>query len=884
DLASTQRETIPVGSDLSKLQPLGDGTLLVLGGETSEHSAWIVDPVAKTADAIELAPTEPAQRWADVAIDANGRGVLIGSSHDPVFVHAVDASDPERGVVVATTTTQVPADTTVIASESGPRSVLAWAGETGLKLSLWSNETASLITPQPIEVAGVNRLLAFDDASGLLVLRQHDGGVSVLDANADFAALHSFAEMTGPVTLDGARELLTTIFQPPSPPESPSPPASQLRVVDLRDGAEIANRVVDLSTIGEIISIDRWGEPSALTVLGSAGVMEVSLHRAAAHHVKIVDHQDAEPIRFAVRLDGDNTAPSYSELPTLTTAEDNVLLIAAPGLYSGVVDEQGDRFVVLQKSGAAHGVVNVGVDGALSYTPNRDFYGHDSVSVTLHDGVSQSDPVELSITVLPVVDEPPEVVIQLDPVAESLPLGEPVGLIEVIGAGGLTHHVIEIDDPRFIIDEHQMILFIGGIDGQGLDYETEPQIPLTVTVTDSATGTELVSQATLTITDANDPITGIVPTVATVSENVVGDTIAELFVIDQDTEQFHILTVDDERFVIDGSDLRLADGVSLNYEETPEVVVNVTATEWGVEGAIPFTQAITIVVLDLSEQPETLGLAGDTIEEFKVGAEVGAITLDGQPASDRFVLTVDDTRFEVAAGILKLAADQVVKRATQSEIQLTLTATDSHHRFDSLSSTFVIGVLENAKPFHNHENPYDVDYGGTVTVADALLIINYLNVYAPGPVGPGNPAYGYDVNGDGLVTALDALLILNEINRSGSGGDTVGGGEQEEIQPDGEQILPAAIPQIADGGHENGGHEQRIEPWGLRENDRAIVETVNEARQRGFDVTALGEPLERDLLADLSDGIPDGPATPNATAEVTEELDETIRLLSDPTA
>ncbi len=882
DLWLAENETISVGTNLSKLQPLGDGTFLVLGGEAERDTAWIVDPVAKTSNAIDLSGTGTPQRWSDVAVDGAGRGVLIGTHSEPGFVTALDASDPELEVVVVTTTTLVPADTTVIASDTGPRSVFAWAGEDGLKLSLWSNETASMITPEPIEVAGVSRLLDFDDESGLLVLRQSDGGVSVVDANADFATLHSFAEMTGPVTLDGARDLLMTV----------SPVESLLRVVDLRDGADIAKLAVNLATIGEVRSIASEGEPNAVIVLGTTGIVEVSLRRDDAHRVKIVDQQDASPIQFALSVQGDNTAPSYTEIPSLTTAEDNVLKLAAPGILAGVSDAQGDQFVVLQKGNAVHGVVHVGVDGSLTYTPNVDFYGDDSVTVTLHDGVSESDPFELSITVLPVADDPTSVVIQLDPVPEILALGEAVGLIEVIDADGINNHVIKIDDPRFEMNAHGAIVFVGGIHGEGLDFETEPMIPLTITVTDSETGTELVSYSAVTVSNANDPITGITPSEASVYENATGDTITELFVVDQDSDQFHILTVDDERFVIDGSDLRLADGVSLNYEETQQIVVNVTATEWGVVGAVPFTQAITVNVLDLPEQPEVLWLVGDTVDEFTVGAVVGNITLDGQPATDRFVLTVDDTRFQVVGGVLKLVGDQVVKRATQSEIELTVTAIDSHNEFQSLSSTFVISVLENATPFHNHVNPYDVDNGGSVTVADALAIINYLNVYAPGPVGAGNPALGYDVNADGLVTALDALLILNEINRSGNGGGTVGDGEQEGTGADGEKVVsPTPMPQIA-----NGANDKDVGPNDPLRNDRAIVDTLNEEplngeplngeplngeplngdRNGGFEVAAPSDPRYRQIAADLS--------VSKSATDFSAQMDETIRLLSDPKA
>ncbi|WP_372726247.1 cadherin-like domain-containing protein, partial [Novipirellula sp.] len=650
DLAAAENETISVGTHLTKLQSLPDGNLLVIGGEVGGDSAWIVDPAAGTVDAVDLSGSESSKLWSDIAIDGDGRGVALAEGSDPVAVQSLDASDADLGLVVSTTTTIVPADTTVITSDSGPRSVFAWAGEDGLKLSLWSNETASMISTDPIEVAGVSSLLDFDDESGLLVLRQIDGGVSVLDANADFASLHSFPEMTGPVTLDGARDLLMTV----------SPLDTLLQVVDLRDGSVIADQPIDLSTIGELVAIASKGKPEAIAVLGSTGVIEVSLRRADAHRVKIVDNQDADPIRFALFVEGDNTAPHYESQPALSTSEDQTLNLAAPGVRIGVSDIENDQFVIVQKGTASHGTVSVAVDGSVSYKPDPDFYGTDAVSVTIHDGVTESEPIELSITVTPVADPPVDVIFHLDPIPEALALGDEVGFIEVIDADGVNNHLIQVNDPRFQVNNHGMLIFIGGANGEGLNFEVEPWIPLTVSVTDPEIEIELVSYPAITVTDSNDPITGISPSEATVFENAVGDTVAELFVIDEDTEQFHILTVDDDRFVIDGSDLRLADGVSLNFEETQEIVVNVTAKEFGINGD-PFTQPITIRVKDLPEQPVVLDLVGGSLVEFESGAIAGTLTLDGQSVSARYVLTVDDTRFEVVDGQLKLIDDQFVE-------------------------------------------------------------------------------------------------------------------------------------------------------------------------------------------------------------------------------
>jgi hypothetical protein len=109
---------------------------------------------------------------------------------------------------------------------------------------------------------------------------------------------------------------------------------------------------------------------------------------------------------------------------------------------------------------------------------------------------------------------------------------------------------------------------------------------------------------------------------------------------------------------------------------------------------------------------------------------------------------------------------------------ILITARDDSNIFESLSASFVVRVLENSNPYHNVDNPYDVDRNGSVTALDALAIINYLNVYGPGPIHRTDEDYAYDVNADQMVTALDVLLVLNEINRQRLRGEAVGNGEQ----------------------------------------------------------------------------------------------------------
>jgi len=74
----------------------------------------------------------------------------------------------------------------------------------------------------------------------------------------------------------------------------------------------------------------------------------------------------------------------------------------------------------------------------------------------------------------------------------------------------------------------------------------------------------------------------------------------------------------------------------------------------------------------------------------------------------------------------------------------------------------------------NPANPLDVSDDGTVSPADALMVINALNNPRLAPSGAAGGAEGqsaapyYDVNGDGHITPLDALLVINYLNAKSS--------------------------------------------------------------------------------------------------------------------
>ncbi len=148
DFEKGTSQSISVGTDLTGMQALPDGTLIVFGREADSQTAWLVDPSAGSVAPIDLSggSDEPVL-WSQVAIDGNGYGVAVEqASSGSVEIRVIDASDPSNGVQSSSGYELVPADTQVITSTTGGRSVLAWSGPDGLELSLWSNSTGTLIS------------------------------------------------------------------------------------------------------------------------------------------------------------------------------------------------------------------------------------------------------------------------------------------------------------------------------------------------------------------------------------------------------------------------------------------------------------------------------------------------------------------------------------------------------------------------------------------------------------------------------------------------------------------------------------------------------------------------------------------------------------------
>jgi len=755
-------EVVPLdlGGTASSVHALPDGRLLVLGDAdvVQSPSAWIASFSDQAVTPIDfgLAPSETG--WASAAINQDGNGVLIGRSINgsPTVLRQLSF---QSGQLFATPTNYSLADgATALTSADGSRTLVAAPRDGGLELTLWSNSIGQPILGSTHLIAGGESLAAFDDESGLAVVRNSSGDLLVLDADNDYALLNRIEGLVSPVTLDGVKEWLFG-----------RDAESNLVIYDIAASTTRAIVPIALPRSGGMALVD---DGRSLLLGGDYAILRVNLDFVAGHNVELRQGQESADVLFGLYVEEANASPLFDGEYTYFLEEDTTLRRSAPALLNAASDiDAEDVFVVLPASDPVAGTATVGPLGSLVYRPAPDYFGQDQFDIQLHDGRSAADTTTVRLNVAPVNDPLGPWVVDLPPVLENIAPGEPLGAVTIVNVDIGEIVDILVDDPRFIIENGHLIL----VEGVELDFETESEIQLQVTASDSLDSVPQTATLVLQVLDVNEPVIGIeMVNRFDFYENAFGAvTIGQLSVIDEDYTGEYTFTVDDERFEVVDSELRVKPELVLDHETDDGMTVEVTVFD----GPFQASQEFVIEVLDVNEEPTAIGFAAETILERVAGVSVGEMEVDDPDQPTNTQLSVDDSRFEFVGTTLKLRDGVSVSYAEQQQIQLTLSGVDGGFS-DSL--VVVLEVLPNDYPFHNENYPADVDGNGRAEAIDAMMIINYLNRHGPGPIeqaiASGAELY-YDVNADGLVTPLDALLVINRINRENRTGTpgTVGG-------------------------------------------------------------------------------------------------------------
>ena len=207
-------------------------------------------------------------------------------------------------------------------------------------------------------------------------------------------------------------------------------------------------------------------------------------------------------------------------------------------------------------------------------------------------------------------------------------------------------------------------------------------IPPNTSITNTATATYHVAGAAQSVSashtvttdpaSGNSPPTGITLAPNHVPENSPGAAVGALAVVDPDPSDAHTYSVSDPRFEIVAGQLRLIAGTALDFETEPSVALAVTTTD---PSGASVTVNLTVIVDNRNEAPTAVALSKATFDANSFGAPVGALTVADPDVGDSHTFTVDDPRFEVVNGTLRLVA--AASFPLGGTVTVSVTATDA---------------------------------------------------------------------------------------------------------------------------------------------------------------------------------------------------------------
>ncbi len=329
---------------------------------------------------------------------------------------------------------------------------------------------------------------------------------------------------------------------------------------------------------------------------------------------------------FTIRVTEANEAPTDISLDNTSVPEG-----ASPGTVVGTLatsdpDNPDDSHTYELLSGTGFRVVGETLRTAAVLDHEAGAVRTVRVRTTDRQGM----PFEKSfgITVTDVNEPPTGTTLSGGGVAENLPAGTAVGTLatEDPDAGDAHTYTLTAGAGLFAISGRTLVTAVP------LDHEAHPAHTVRVRTADRD-GLSRDDAFSVTVTDANDPPTGIGLSRGDVDENLpAGTAVGTLSATDQDAGETHTYALvpgdgdaDNGSLVIEAGTLRTAEVFDFETREACGIRVRVTDSH----GAV-FDKPFTITVNDANDPPTDIlldgGEGGDVDENRPVGTTVGTLT------------------------------------------------------------------------------------------------------------------------------------------------------------------------------------------------------------------------------------------------------------------
>ena len=505
-----------------------------------------------------------------------------------------------------------------------------------------------------------------------------------------------------------------------------------------------------------------------------------------------IESIDQTALPVTVTINGTNDIPVIVN-EELTIAEDSDQVVIS--VLDNDSDAEGDTLTVTNVIGSNNGTVSINEQNQLEYTANANFFGTETLSYTVSDGVStQSGMVTVSVT--PVNDRGELTVLGSTSVGRGSILSVTLTDVDGIDGADVTLSIVD-DNGDLIVDFTPVVV-------QGLgNTATTVVVPTSVAV-----GSEIVVRASytdaggvaygttapfITIENltvlANTPPTigGTIPTDITVTEDMASSVdLSSIEFIDIDGDDLTVsLTADSGIFtaistgevIAEGSGrfLNLSGSISdlhdyldvtsnIEYTGASDIYGDNTATfTISVDDGV-LASVTSIVNLDISAVNDTPTIAGVPTDIIVTEDTASPVDLSSVEFSDidgddlTATLTVSTGIFTGTAGI---SGVEVVGSGT-NELILTGSASDLNNYLETISNIQYTGVSDvngdNAATF-------------TISVDDGVLFSSTSTVNLDiGRVFEGTP------NADSFTGTSFADILIG-----GGGFDNLSGGDGDDI-------------------------------------------------------------------------------------------------------
>jgi VCBS repeat-containing protein len=136
------------------------------------------------------------------------------------------------------------------------------------------------------------------------------------------------------------------------------------------------------------------------------------------------------------------TSNTVTVADAYTTAEDTVLIVAAPGVLANDSDANGAALTAELVTDVTNGTLVLASDGSFNYTPDLDFFGEDSFTYKAFNGTYRSPAATVTITVTPVNDAPMAVDDAYSVVENTL---------LTVAAPGVLANDVEVDPDNMVV-------------------------------------------------------------------------------------------------------------------------------------------------------------------------------------------------------------------------------------------------------------------------------------------------------------------------------------------------------------------------------------------------------------------------------------------------